>query len=110
MNSLTPTQMPINNPTSNPTCERTKYAFAAESLLSTVDIDMHNIRNWAILDSGATSNFLVTNAPVEDIVEATKGLHVKLPNGDKVTSTHTCNLKLPLPNASRLGHIIPGLD
>jgi hypothetical protein len=68
------------------------------------------IKQWAILDSGATSNFLTTNAPATNIIPATVPIIARLPNGDKVQSTHTCTLNLPvLPVGTRAAHIIPGL-
>ena len=78
--------------------------------MGTVNLDVHNIHNWAILDSGATSHFLVTAAPTCHKEIAQVPLKVRLPDGGHVTSTHTCNLDLPkLPTKARLGHIIPGL-
>ena len=72
--------------------------------------DAATIRNWAILDSGATSHFLTTDAPATNIIPATVPLIARLPNGDKVQSTHTCTLDLPnLPPGARAAHIIPGL-
>ena len=87
------------------------YAFAAKQLLqninrpcnqppptmllSTVDINLQNIRKWAILDSGASSHFLVTGAPVTNKKVATNPIVVTLPNGDQVHSTHTGDLNLP---------------
>ena len=44
-----------------------QYAFAAEKLLRTINFDIEDIREWAILDSGATSHFLVVDAPVEEV-------------------------------------------
>jgi hypothetical protein len=68
------------------------------------------IKQWAILDSGATSHFLTTNAPATNIIPAAVPLIARLPNGDKVQSTHTCTLNLPaLPVGARAAHIIPGL-
>ena len=74
------------------------YAFAAEQLLrnisrpckqpspnmllSTVDINLQNIKKWAILDSGASSHFLVTGAPVTNKKVATNPIAVTLPDGD----------------------------
>ena len=61
-------------------------------------------------DSGATSHFLVTDAPVIDILPASLPLTVQIPNGERVLSTHTYNLDMPhLPQKSRQGHIMPGL-
>ena len=90
--------------------EMPPYAYTAKSLLQTVTIDTATINKYAILDSGATSNFLVTNAPATDIKQVQQGLRVKLPNGDTVKSSHKCNLLLPLPQACKQGHIIPGLE
>ena len=89
---------------------RARYAYAAQALLQTVDFKLEDLKNWAILDSGATSHFLVTNAPVNDILPAANPLTVQIPNGERVTSTHTCNLDMPhLPEPARQGHIMPGL-
>jgi hypothetical protein len=71
---------------------------------------MTSIKAWAILDSGATSNFLTTNAPVTNVLPAGKPLVAQLPNGAQVQSTHTCLLTLPmLPAAAQQAHIILGL-
>ena len=78
-----------------PTYGRPQYAYAAQSLLQTVDIKIEDLKNWAILDSGATSHFLVTDAPVIDILPASRPLTVQIPNGERVTLTHTCNLDMP---------------
>ena len=48
--------------------------------------------------------------PAINIVPADVPLIARLPNGDKVQSTHTCTLDLPdLPAGTRAAHIIPGL-
>ena len=71
---------------------------------------MATINKWAILDSGATSNFLTTGAHVTNIQPTQTPIVARLPNGDKVRSTHTGTLDLPgLPSAARRAHIIPGL-
>ncbi len=86
------------------------YARAAFILLKTILTDAANIRNWAILDSGATRHFLTTDAPAINIIPATVPLITQLPNGDKVQSTHTCTLDLPnLPPGAQAAHITPGL-
>ena len=59
-------------PTSN------KYEYAAKALLATVDINMQNFHEWSILDSGATSHFLVIAAPKSDHQEAKNPPSVKL--------------------------------
>jgi hypothetical protein len=79
-------------------------------LLKTISSDTNTIKKWAILDSGATSHFLTTDAPASNIRSTATPLVARLPNGDKVQSTHTCTLDLPeLPIAARHAHIIPGL-
>ena len=78
--------------------------------MGTVNLDTTNIHEWAILDSGATSHFLVSAAPTSNKKFAQTPLKVRLPDGGLVSSTHTCHLELPkLPTKARLGHIIPGL-
>jgi hypothetical protein len=72
--------------------------------------DAATIKQLAILDSGARSNFLTTNAPATNIISATVPLVARLPNSNKVQSTHTCTLDLPtLPIGAGAAHIIPGL-
>jgi hypothetical protein len=86
------------------------YALAASILLKTINVDAATIKQWAILDSGATSHFLTTNAPATNIVLAAVPLIAHLPNGDKVQSTHTCTCNLPdLLAGARAAHVIPGL-
>ena len=106
--SKTPVVVPDNKTMS--TIQKSRCAEAANSLLSTINIDSKNIHEWAILDSGATSHFLVTKAPTRDRQIATSPLTVRLPDGAQVASTHTCTLDIPqLPQQARLGHMIPGL-
>jgi hypothetical protein len=67
-------------------------------------------KQWVILDSGAMSHFLTTKAPATNIIPATVPLIARLPNSNKVQSTHTCTLNLPaLLVSARAAHIIPGL-
>ena len=62
------------------------------------------------MDSGATSHFLVPEAPVTNVRPAVTPLRVTIPDGNQVSSTHTCELRIPgLPKKAREGHIIPGL-
>ena len=72
-----------------------QYAFAAEKLLRTINFDIEDIREWAILDSGATSHFLVVDAPVEEVERTNRPINVRQPDGAIVTSTHTCSLQIP---------------
>ncbi len=71
---------------------------------------MDAIQAWAILDSGATSHFLTTAAPMTNMRPTSKPIIARLPNGECVHSTHTCTLDIPaLPASAQYTHIIPGL-
>ena len=66
---------------------------------------------FAIMDSGATSNFFTTDAAVVNIKTTHEPLHVRIPNGTCLHSSHTCELDIPqLPKEARKGHIIPGMQ
>jgi hypothetical protein len=75
-----------------------------------ITTDANTIKQWAILDLGATSHFLTTYAPATNILPTATPIIARLPNGDQVHSTHTCTLNIPsLPPGARAAHIIPGL-
>jgi hypothetical protein len=77
-------------------------------LIPTPNINAH--AEYAIADSGATSNFFTTDAPVINVAPATNPLQVRIPNGKFLASSHTCELDIPqLPIEARKGHIIPGM-
>jgi hypothetical protein len=79
-------------------------------LLKKINRDADMIKQWAILDSGATSHFLTTNAPATNLLSAIVHLIARLPNGAQVTSTHTCTLDTPtIPEKALAAHIIPEL-
>ena len=62
------------------------YGHAANSLLATIDFNVSDIRKWAVLDSGETGNFLLTDAPMVDKRDAHEPLSVTLPDGTSVIS------------------------
>ncbi len=64
------------------------YALAASILLKTIDINTKTIKWWAILDSGATSYFLTTDAPATNILPTAVPIDARLPYGECVCSTH----------------------
>ena len=100
--SLDPTPKPhIRTPISQTCLTKGTYTEAANALLSTVNIDIKNIHEWAIMDSGATSHFLVTKAPTRDRQVAISPLKVRLPDGAQVASTHTCQLDIPNSRTKR---------
>ena len=91
----------------------TRYGFAntASSMLATINFNLEDIKQWAILDSGATSHFLCTDAEAKDVRPTNDPITVTIPDGTKLTSTHTRELDLPnLPKAARTGHILPGMS
>ena len=67
--------------------------------------------DMGISDSGATGHFLVAGAPVTNKRIATKPNQITLPDGNKIWSSHTCNLDIPwLPHDMTAAHIVPGLS
>ena len=65
---------------------------------------------YAVSDSGATGHFLVEGAPVVNKRVANKPIHITLPNGKIIKSTHTCNLDIPwMPHQMTEAHIVLGL-
>jgi hypothetical protein len=77
-----------------------KYALASAALLRTVNIDMDAIRAWALLDSGATSHFLMTAASMTNMCPTSKPIIAWLPIGERVHSMHMCTLDIPTLPAS----------
>jgi hypothetical protein len=64
-----------------------------------------------ISDSGATGHFLKDDAPVTNKQVARNPIKITLPDGNKIQSTHTCNLDIPwLPDEMTTGHIVPQLS
>jgi hypothetical protein len=56
------------------------------------------------------SHFLTTSAPATNVLPIAAPIIARLPNGNRVHSTHTCTLDIPsLPPGARAAHIIPGL-
>jgi hypothetical protein len=69
-----------------------------------------NLKHTAIVDSGCTGHYLKVAAPVTNKKLAVTPIHVTLPDGASMQSTHTCEFLLPqLPIAATKAHIIPGL-
>ncbi len=64
----------------------------------------------AILDSGMAGHFLHPSSPAHNIVPASIPLHVRLPDGSTIASTHTATLTIPgLPRDAAQAHIYPDL-
>ena len=66
--------------------------------------------NFGLSDSGASAHFLIEGAPVTNLKIVDNPIRIKLPDGDIILSTHTCNLPIPwLPAEMTEAHIVPGL-
>jgi hypothetical protein len=63
----------------------------------------------AIVDTGATSIFIMKGTPIKNIWPATKQLTINLPDGSQVKSTHLCNITIPGLPIVLTGHIVPRL-
>ena len=78
--------------------------------LYNLDINLKNIREWAILDSGASSHLLVVGETVTNKQVAVAPIPVTLPDGDQVHYTNIGDLEIPhLPKSARECNIIPDL-
>jgi hypothetical protein len=54
-----------------------------------IDIDAKTIKQWVILDFGATSHFLMTNAPAITILPPAMPIVAHLLNGEHYTCVHS---------------------
>jgi hypothetical protein len=63
----------------------------------------------AMADTGATSIFVMTGAPVDNICVAKKPIHISLPDGKKILSTHICDVDIPGLPHKLIGHIVPDI-
>lgn len=69
-----------------------------------------NDATYAIIDSGATGHFLVTDAPTLNKEVALDPIKIMLPNRKILVSMHTCNLDMPdMPAHVTKAHIVLGL-
>ena len=108
--TTTPTPTPCTPSRKSYNKNATKYSHAANSLLKTIDFTIEDIKNWAILDSGATSNFLITDATIEDERPTLNAITAKLPDGRSVTTTRKGRIRWrDLPKKARWAHKLPGL-
>ena len=77
------------NPTNlygfKPQVGHTKYEYVASTILQEIALTSKNLQNWAILDSGASSHFILSTAPVVNKRVAEIPLKVITPYGDTDT-------------------------
>ena len=64
----------------------------------------------AIVDTGATTIFIMEGTPVENKRIATKPLTINLPYGTKIKSTHCCDITIPGLPTILTGNIVLGLS
>jgi hypothetical protein len=63
----------------------------------------------AIVDTGATSIFIMDGVNVVNKLTTLKPLTINLPDDKKVRSTHVCNIAIPGLPIILTGHIVPDL-
>jgi hypothetical protein len=61
----------------------------------------------AVVDTGATSLFVMKGTNCKNKRIAINPITISLPNGKKVTSTHICNVTIPGLSFTIIGHIVP---
>jgi hypothetical protein len=65
----------------------------------------------ALVDSGCTGHFILSNAPCLHKSVTTNPLTVRLPNGQTTKFTHTAILDIPqLSKAAKAAHIFPAVE
>jgi hypothetical protein len=62
-----------------------------------------------ITNTGATSYFLTKDAPCQNKQLTNSPLSVTLPDGQKIKSTHVCDITIPVLPTIIMGHIMPDM-
>ena len=87
------------------------YAQVENSILKIINFKPEDIENLAILDVGATSHFLVTDASEIGLSVAINPITMKILDDSKLTLIHERELNLLLlPKVAKSGHFIPGMS
>ena len=69
-----------------------------------------NINNLIIADTAANGNFFMVNGPCTNLQQANPPIHVRLPDGSSIASTHTGLVPLPyIPSSACRAHIFPSI-
>ena len=64
-----------------------------------------------IADTGCSAHFCATSHPLINVRPTTRPVHIRLPDGSTIMSTHDGELDIPaLPIAARRAHIVPSLN
>ena len=77
-----------NNPPKQP-----KQNAATHTIYTTAQLKI--AKNMAVADAGMTGYFVLPGTPVTKIKIARHPLKINLPDGDCLSSTHTCTLDIP---------------
>eukprot|EP00804_Cyclotella_cryptica_P017241 CCRYP_013143-RA/>CCRYP_013143-RA protein AED:0.47 eAED:0.43 QI:0/0/0/1/0/0/2/0/359 len=65
--------------------------------------------NYAIVNSGASDNYLTPTANVKSRTNIPQPIQVTLLDQSTLRLSHTCQLDLPLPLSAKQGYILPGM-
>jgi hypothetical protein len=66
--------------------------------------------NWGAINTGTTGHFLIVTSNVIGKQPTKQPIHVKLPDGKYISSTHTGYIPLPkLPQSTKKAHLFPDL-
>ena len=65
-------------------------------------------QTYAYADTGASDNYVTTNAPLLDTMINPHPVKIGLPNGQPLQSTHVGNIQLNVPQKARQTHVIQG--
>ena len=88
--------------------KQTKLNSATHTKYTTAQLNI--AKKMAVADAGTTGHFVLPGTPVTNIKIARHTLKINLPDGDCLTSAHTCTLDIPwIPNEAKEAHIAPGL-
>ncbi len=96
-----------------PALPMTSIAVTARPILGNVTTEQLNAITIAtshvIADTGATSIFVMDGVDVNNKRVAIKLLTINLPDGQKVKSTHVCDINIPGLPTMLTGHVVPHL-
>jgi hypothetical protein len=104
------TQRKTNNAKPSQPMPQQSMAATARALFRAPGHDSLQKLSHAIMDTGATSIFIMEGTPVENKRVAKKPLTINLPDGSKIKSTHCCDITIPGLPIILKGHIVPSLS
>jgi hypothetical protein len=63
----------------------------------------------AVANTGTMAIFVMAGAPADNIHMETKPIHISLPDGKKIVSTHIFDVDIPDIPHKLIGHIVPDM-